>query len=164
MKPYIRFALLCVFMSASAPALAVVTCTVSNAALNFGTYNDSSASATQVSTTFTVSCCRNGTGGNTAVTVSANVGLNSATANPRAMKNGANADLMSYSLSTASFGGAVWGDGVNGGSVFTQNLTVSTRCVNGNDTLTPTIFGQIPALQSVSAGSYTDSVTMTVNP
>lgn len=151
-------------MAASGPALAAVTCTVSNATLNFGAYNDSSASPTNVSTTFTVSCCRTGTGGNTLVTVSANAGLNSATASPRAMKNTANADLMNYSLSTASFGGAAWGNGSNGGSAFAQNLNVSTRCAVGNDTITPTIYGQITQLQSVSAGSYADSVTMTVSP
>jgi len=156
-------------MAGSGPALAAVTCTVNSVSLPFGTYNDASASPTNVSTTFTISCCRTGAGGNTVVTVSANNGLNSGTANPRAMKNPANTDLMNYSLSTVSFGGAVWGNGSNGGSVFSTTINVNRTCASGNrNTASPTVFGQIPALQAVSATlplqPYTDTVTMTVSP
>ena len=84
----------------------------------------------------------------------------------RQMKNTANADLMSYQLYISSFGGTVWGNGVNGGSAFTQNVSVSNTCAAGGQSIvvSSAIFGSIFAQQAVSAGNYSDTLTISITP
>lgn len=94
------------------------------------------------------------------------VSANSGQINTRQMKNLANSDLMSYQLYITSFGGTVWGDGVIGGSKFTQGVSIATRCAVGQQVvvLTSAVFGRIFAQQPVSAGSYGDTLTITITP
>ncbi len=68
------------------------------------------------------------------------------------MTNGTN--TLQYNLYTTSGHTNVWGDG-----------TGSTRTVGGNGTSssTQTIYGNIPAGQDVSAGTYSDSITLTIS-
>jgi spore coat protein U-like protein len=83
------------------------------------------------------------------------------------MKNSTNADLMTYQLYRDSFGGTVWGDGAIGGSVSSIPINVSTSCPTQTTITAPTgltVFGRIFPLQSVSAGTYGDTVTITVTP
>jgi spore coat protein U-like protein len=122
-------------------------------ALNFGTYDDSSLTTRDVSTTFSVSCCRTGGPNPTVGTLAIAMGAsaNSSQINTRQMKNSLNGDLLSYQLYFTSFGGTVWGDGVSGGSVFTQTVSVSRSC-NAQNTIPvgSAIFGRIFVLQPVS--------------
>jgi spore coat protein U-like protein len=73
---------------------------------------------------------------------------------------------MSYQLYFTSFGGTVWGDGVVGGSKFAQNVSVSRTCAAGGQAIVAgsAIFGRIFAQQAVSAGNYSDTVTITITP
>jgi spore coat protein U-like protein len=148
-------------------AHAAISCTIpTGVSLNFGTYDDSSSAPLNVATSFSVSCCQTG-GGSGMLTVALGTSLNSGQVNTRQMKNMANSDVMSYQLYSGSFGGTVWGDGVSGGSAFTQTVSVTPTCASGtrqNIVLGSSIFGQVSALQSVSAGNYTDQVTITVTP
>jgi spore coat protein U-like protein len=68
------------------------------------------------------------------------------------MKSGAN--LLNYNLYTSAARNVVWGDGTGGSN--TMSATA-----NGSTTLN--IFGQIPASQDAAVGTYTDSITATVN-
>ena len=151
-------------------AHAALTCSVAGASLSFGNYNDSSAANTDVSAPLSVRCCRNPPGNNATLVIAMGISTNSTVGNKistRQMKNSANTDRMSYQLYTDSFGGTVWGDGVIGGSVSSIPITVTTNCPTQTTITAPTgltVFGRIFPLQPVSAGTYGDTVTITVTP
>jgi spore coat protein U-like protein len=147
---------------------AALTCAVSGTSLNFGTYNDASASTSDVSVPLSISCCRNPPGNTATLTIALGTSTNSTAGNKittRQMKNGVNTDRMTYQLYSGSFGGTVWGDGAIGGTLFSQAINVTTNCPTRTTVpLSSAVFGRIFAQQAVSAGSYADTVTITVNP
>jgi spore coat protein U-like protein len=64
-------------------------------------------------------------------------------------------DRLAYNLFTTPSFSRVWGDG-SGGSETQSNLITRTTPWNA------TIYGRIPARQNVSAGSYGDVITVTI--
>src|SRR5208337_1640854 len=100
------------------------------------------------------------------VTVTIGVSTHSGQVNTRQMKNSANADLMSYQLYITSFGGTVWGDVTHGGSAYVQGVSVTKTCAAGGQAIVvgSAIFGSIFAQQAVSAGSYSDTLTISITP
>lgn len=168
MKPSIRWSLLAALFGSWGAAHAALSCSVpTGVALNFGVYNDASAATKDVSAAFSVRCCRtsppNPTNGT--MTITLGVSANSGQINTRQMKNGANTDLMSYQLYITSFGGTVWGDGVVGGTAYTQAVSISSTCGSPQVVAVgSSIFGRIFAQQAVSAGHYTDTVTISITP
>jgi spore coat protein U-like protein len=167
-RAFINIAVFSVLAGVSGVGYADLTCSVSGVSLNFGTYDDSSAVDTDVSAAFSVSCCRNPPGSNATLTVTIGPSANSTAGNKiltRQMKNSANADLMTYQLYSGSFGATVWGDGVTGGSAWTQAINVNNNCPNLSAIpVGSAIFGRIFPQQAVSAGSYGDTVTITITP
>ena len=153
----------------SNPSVAALQCSIaSGVSLNFGIYDDSSPTNRDVSTTFSMRCC-NTTGSKPAVanvSIAIGASTHSSQITTRQMKNSVNGDLMNYQLYFASFGGTVWGDGLSGGSEFTRLVGTTTKCNSGQDLIPAgsAIFGRIFAQQPVSAGSYSDSLTITVTP
>jgi spore coat protein U-like protein len=76
---------------------------------------------------------------------------------PRAMSSGA--ATLDYNLYTSAAYSLVWGDGVGGSATVTlSGGTVSA----GQRTFTRTIYGRIPPGQQVPAGTYTDTIMVTV--
>ena len=110
--------------------------------LAFGAIDLSSSSAKTASTTTTYRCT---TG--TAATVTRTDGANSVSAGTPRVKNSASADYMPYTLTLS--GGTQTGTGHGAG----QDKTL-------------TIDGSIAVadFQNAPAGSYTDTVTLTINP
>lgn len=124
------------------------TCTISAGALGFGTYTGAVANSTS---TITVQCTN---------TTPYNVALNAgstggATVTTRQMLNGAAS--LNYSLFSDAGRTKNWGQTVNG-----ANADVVTGTGNGASQ-TLTVYGQIPAGQYPTPGSYTDTVTATIN-
>jgi spore coat protein U-like protein len=72
---------------------------------------------------------------------------------------------MNYQLYWGSYGGTLWGDGTTG-STFTQNVTANTKCTSGTQVFTvgSLIYGVIPMQQPVSAGTYGDTLTISITP
>jgi spore coat protein U-like protein len=168
-KALVASALFGVAFTFSSRSEAALQCSLaSGVGLNFGNYDDSSSASNDVSTTFSVSCCYTTGSKPTVGTISIAIGAstNSGQINTRQMKNSLNADLMNYQLYFTSFGGTIWGDGVSGGSVFTASVASRTKCNRGVDSIPvgSAIFGRIFAQQAVSAGSYSDRLTITVTP
>jgi spore coat protein U-like protein len=125
------------------------SCSVSASALAFGTYIASSATANDATSNVVVTCT-NGLN----YTVALDGGTNMAAVNGRAMTDGASHNLP-YALYTATNRMTLWGDGT---------LSTSTVPGIGNGAAqTLTVFGRIPMAQFVNAGSYTDSVNVTVS-
>lgn len=130
------------------------SCSVATTAVTFGNYNPISATATTAN-------------GNVAVTCSALVIFtasyvismakgNSTTYTPRFMNlSGVH---LNYNLYTTAGFASIWGDGTGG----TITVSDSYTAVGLSETRNYTPFGQIPALQVVGAGTYTDTVLVTV--
>jgi len=149
------------FLFALAPCIAnaATTCAFSSTpGMSFGAYDDSSAATTDAATSIVVICSRNGGPTPTAVVLQVGPSANSGLIATRTMRSGANS--MNYNLYRDSGRSQVWGQtsGVDTGSI---SLTVPN---NGSANGTLVIYGRIPALQNVPAGTYSDSVQITVTP
>jgi spore coat protein U-like protein len=121
------------------------TCTILANPLSFGNYSGAVLDAT---TTLSVTC--------TDLTPY-NVGLSAGTATGSTVTNrmmtGPNGALLHYSLYSNSAYSTNWGNS-------TGSWVSSTGTGNAQ---TLTVYGQIPANQKTSSGTYTDTITATVN-
>jgi spore coat protein U-like protein len=124
-------------------------CTVSTTSVSFGSYDVFASTPTDSTGTVSFTCT-----GNVDVTVRLSKG-GSSTFNPRTM-NGGN-DTLNYNLYKDAARTTVWGDGTGSTSTYTQ------LGVPNNTAQNLTIYGRIPAAQDVRAGTYTDSVTVTID-
>jgi len=130
-------------------ATVLSACVVTSNSLAFGNYNPTSASPTDATSTFDVLC----TAG-TSYSVGLNAGTKAgATVTTRQMSSGGN--VLSYSLYSDSSRTTNWGNtpGTDTPSPTTAGVLPSTF----------TVYGRIPAQQNVQAGSYADTVTITVS-
>ena len=153
-------ALAFLLLLAPSVALAAITCTFSSTpGMSFGPYNDSSAVATDSSTSVIVRCTRALGTNNANVVLQIGPSATSGTIATREMASGAN--RMSYNLYRDGGRSQVWGQtsGVDTGQLNTGNIPNF-----GSVDVAFTIFGRIPALQNVSSGAYSDSVQLTVSP
>lgn len=125
-------------------------CNVSTTAVAFGNVNVISASNVDATGGVSVTCT-SGTAWAASADAGAGTGASLAT---RKMANGAN--LLNYVLYTDSARTSVWGDGVGG--------TTSTFSGTGSGSAqASTIYARVPSGQtSLPAGSYADTVTVTV--
>ncbi len=122
--------------------------------LDFGTYNPLSGSNATATATITITCTSTTT--ITSVTLSAG---GSGSINSRQMsKTGDATKKLNYQLYKDSGRTTVWGDGTNGA---TNNVTGNAGTGSAQ---TLTVYGTIAASQtSVVPGSYTDTITVTIN-
>ena len=141
-------------MPASAAALGL-DCSVSATGVAFGAYNPTNSSPTDATGNVHVHC--------TVILVSVlsqiNISLDeggSGSFAPRKMSSGAN--LLSYNLYKEATHTTVWGDGTGGTGIWTDNALIAVFGTN----IDHTIYGSIPAGQYVAAGSYADTITVTV--
>jgi spore coat protein U-like protein len=129
-------------------------CLVSANALNFGTYAPT-AGDVDMNSTLSVRCTRN-----TPFTVALNAGSTTGgTFAQRLMAAGA--ETLQYNLYTSAARSTVWGDGTN--STATMPGTGAGLAVANAQTLT--VYGRLVdsvANQTVPAGSYADTITVTV--
>lgn len=131
---------------------ALALCNVSATGLSFGSYDDFSPVPLDTTGTVTVGCDE---APPPDVTISIGPSGNGSF-NPRAMRHAFLTDLLLYNIFPDASRGAVWGDGTAGTStVFLKNVTKNTP-------RTTTIYGRIPAGQSVSLGPYSDTLTVTI--
>jgi len=134
----------------AARAGAAGMCTISATAVTFGNYNVFNAAAVDSTGTVTYRC--SGGASNIAITLSKGT---SATYSPRRMSR--SGELLNYNLYTDAARSTVWGDGTAGTVVYSFAIPPNNSNVN------VTVFGRIPAGQDVSAGSYSDTITATIN-
>ncbi len=129
-----------IFLGVAAPAAA--SCTATAQAVSFGAYSTLSSAALDGVGNVNVNCSPE-----FVFTVKLSAGNN--TIDNRLMLNGT--EQLGYNLYTDSARLFVWGDGVNGNSVTGTGTTVDLP-----------VYGRVPALQNVRAGTYTDTVVVTV--
>lgn len=131
-------------------------CLVTATALNFGTYVPTGGTL-RASSTINVNCTKG-----TPFTVALNAGTTSGTTlAQRLLQNTTtgDTDTLQYNLYTSGSYGLIWGDGSG------TSQTVAGTGLGVLTSVPETVYGQlpdIPANQNVSAGTYTDTITVTV--
>jgi spore coat protein U-like protein len=146
------------FLMPSVPN-ANAACTVSTTPVNFGSYDVLSSASLDSTGSVTVDCSVGVSPPNPPVDVLITIGqsANSGSFNPRKMKNATGRDLLNYNLYSDTTMVSIWGDGTGGTS------TVILSKVNKNaPPVVTTVFGRIPGGQDVSAGPYSDVLTVTI--
>ena len=126
------------------------SCTISATSVNFGSYNVFDGPALDSTGTITYRC--NGAANN--ISISLSKGLSS-TYSPRLMSKGVEA--LSYNLYTNAGHTNIWGDGTSGTTVYVRANPPNNSDVN------LTIYGRVPSGQDVSAGTFIDTVSATIN-
>lgn len=151
MKTLIKLTLLLILISAAGESFAA--CNISTSGISFGSYNVFNPAPVNTIGTITISC--------TLLTILTTTEIgpstNSGGFNPRQMKHSSQSDRLNYNLFTNSSRTTIWGNGTGGTATITCTVLLSLPC-------TLTVYAQIPALQNVSVGSYSDTVTITVLP
>lgn len=137
---------------ALAPRADALTCKFTSViGVNFGPYDVLGASAVKSTGTITYSCTNVGT--NRTMQINLSTGTSGTFAN-RTLRSGAN--ILNYNLYSTAANTQVWGDGT--GSTYQYSLNP----VDTNDH-TLIVYGTILPGQDVGVGSYTDTITVTMN-
>jgi len=126
----------------------------SGGGLSFGDYDVSDLHSLDSMMSFTVTCDEM-----SPASVSIEIGPSTTSGNilSREMHHSFRADRMSYNLFTNASMSSIWGNGTSGSLLILNN-------VNNNTPQQILIYGRIPARQNLSAGTYSDYITMTVLP
>ena len=131
------------------------SCNVSATAVNFGVYNPLSGLPTDAAGTVTVSCQVLIVGLFVSWTIGLSSGASGSYAN-RQLHSGAN--VLNYNIYTTAAHSVVWGDGTGGSGVVSDNPFLLV----GSDSVNYTAYGRLFASQDRAAGSYSDTVIVTV--
>ena len=141
----------------SAYAAVTFTCTVNATGIAFGTYNPLSPTGDSSVGSWTVTCNAIGSGSATvAGTLTLSTGL-SGTYTARTMKSGTHA--LQYNIYLTPSHTQVIGDGSAGTFALSDSGTVTAGQVYQ---ITGSMYGFMPPSQDVPAGSYSDSIVVTV--
>ena len=137
--------------SMAVSATVLTSCSVTPGPLAFGNYDPTSATPNDVTASIVVLC----TAG-TAYTLGLDAGAGSgATTTARKMTIAAGVSTLNYTIYNDSGRTTNWGNTSGTGA-----LTGTTSLVGLSNTFTA--YGRIPISQSVPAGAYTDTVTVTL--
>lgn len=126
------------------------SCTISVTSVAFGNYNVFTTTPDDSTGTITFRC--NSSAANIWISLSDG---SSSTFNPRTLRKGS--EVLNYNLYRNAARTTIWGDGTGGTSVYTNSNPPN------NSNVSLTVYGRIPALQDVSAGNYTDTVSAVIN-
>lgn len=130
-------------------AVYAANCTVSATAVTFGNYDPLAAAPLNGNGDITVTCNGRGT-----FTVALSTGQSGSYA-PRYMTGGSGGgDRLGYNLYTDAAHTIVFGDGTEGTETESKNFK--------NNTSHLTVHGQIPAMENIAAGNYSDTILVTV--
>lgn len=129
-----------ILCAASADA---ATCTVDTSGISFGSYNPLQSSDTESTGTVQLNC-------DSMVAASVALTAGRGTYDARMMSNGISG--LQYNIYADPARTTVWGDGTQG----SQPVSISAQSAN------IPVYGTVPAQQNVTAGLYTDNITVTV--
>jgi spore coat protein U-like protein len=120
--------------------------------VNFGPYNVFTNSPTDSTGTIILTCTD--VGPTDAITIDLSTGSATSYA-PRQMRQGS--DALNYNLFRDPSRLEIWGDGTGGSSRYGPMVPPNNTQVN------LTIYGCIPVRQNVRVGTYSDTITVTIN-
>ncbi len=148
-------------VSACSVQAAIVCRIVSGTTLAFGAYDVLSLQPKDTQGTVGITCDRSGGPQNVTVLMRLGIGTHGTSVSARRMRDSSGSgDFLSYGLYRDSGRNNVWGSSDNIDTM-SQALSVPN---NQSRSVSFVIYGRIPAQQDVSAGSYGDSVQITVTP
>lgn len=130
-------------------AAGAAVCTVTTVPVAFGAYNPASGTATDGVGTINISCDKAPAVKPIAISTGG-----SGTYTSRAMKNGTWS--LNYNLYTSAARTQIWGNGTGG------SVTVNYGGGGTGPSYAITVYGRIPPSQNVGAGSYSDSLVVTI--
>jgi spore coat protein U-like protein len=145
----------CLFMAESGHA--AVTCAASATGVAFGNYTPLQTTASTSTGTVVVNCFATGAAGTVTLLFDLSTGM-SGSYSPRNMFSGTHP--LSYNLYLNAAHTQIWGDGTGGTSTISTTLTVTPR---RPAQARQTVYGMIPNGQDVAAGSYSDTIVVTVS-
>lgn len=154
-----RILVVLVLLAAPGASHAQVTCQVSGSAMSFGSYNVLSLVALDSVGSVTITCTRVAGQASERISISLGPSQNSGATNIRRMRRQGGGDLLDYNLFSDPGRSAVWG---TGNEAVVQQVVIPAS--QGTVQRVLEIYGRIPPAQNVSVGSYTDTLTLTVNP
>ncbi|MDD5633165.1 MAG: spore coat U domain-containing protein [Methylococcales bacterium] len=136
------------------------SCSVSSSGVSFGVYNVFNSADNDSAGTVHVECTGLLSIGVT-YEIELNVGIGSGSSfSSRVMTSTTNSGHhLNYNLYTNSSRTSVWGDGSAGTATVSGGFLVGI----GSQSRDHDIFGRIPARQNAYVGSYSDTITMTIN-
>jgi spore coat protein U-like protein len=132
-----------------------MSCLVAATGVNFGVYNPLSGAPNAATGTVTVTCDVL-VGVLASWTVALNTG-NSGSFSPRRLGSGAS--QLTYNLYTSAAYSSIWGDG----SGTTTLVSDQRSLIVGSNISSYTVYGRIPAGQDAAAGTYLDTIVVTVD-
>lgn len=145
----------------SGAAIAQTLCRFSSAgAISFGAYDSMASVARTSQTNILVRCDRDGGPANVGVVVGLGPGSNGASTSARRLVAPGSPTPLLYGLYQDSGRSINWGN-VPGIDAASRTITIQNKSFA---TLTLTVYGSIPAQQDVYAGSYSDSIQVTLTP
>lgn len=129
------------------------SCSVATTAVAFGIYN--SASNSDVAGNVAVTCSAVAVGFNVAYVIKLSAG-GAASFSPRTLANGGY--TLQYNLYTNAARTHIWGDGTSSTNTVSDAYTALVLLQLKNYA----VYGRLPASQNGAAGTYNDSITVTV--
>ncbi len=129
---------------------AMAACTISTTPVNFGNYNAFNPAPVDSTGSVTYACQSS----DKDITISLDRG-GASTFNPRRMLKGSEA--LSYNLFLDAARTVIWGDGTGGTQIYFDSNRPPRPSV------TVTIHSRIPPGQDVTVGTYTNTITATIN-
>ncbi len=144
--------LLCLMAGRASAACLLCSCSMTSTGVAFGPYLP--GTATPSSGQIGVSCLIASGSGSVAYSLSASSG--SGTFSQRTLVSAGS--TLGYNLYASPSYASVWGDGTGGTSTISDGYPLSALTTRNY-----TVYGRIPAGQNVPAGTYADTVTITIS-
>jgi len=138
-----------------------VTCSISATGVSFGAYDAAMTAPTDSTGAVDVTCTYlpPGKGASVNFAIQLSQGLAGSYA-PRTL--GSAAGSLSYNLYLDPARSLIWGNGLGSTGVAAGKVTVGPGVGNGTRSQSFPIYGRVPPLQVVGAGTYADSITVTI--
>ncbi len=157
---FVRVSLLLIAATVAAPAVAQYACNVAGGgSINFLVYNPSSGSPALASTGVTLTCTHV-SGGVQRIDWTMELS-NGGSGNCNARTLAGPGSTLGYNIYQTTIANGIWGNAACG-TYPAGRLTVGPGAGNGTRSVTNTLYGQIPTGQFVSAGTYNDSLLLTI--
>ena len=141
-----------IFLTLLNTGTASAACSVSATPVSFGSYDTFSPSPTDTTGSVIVTCDEQQP---PRVIAAISQSASSGTFSPRWMHLATGSDVLEYNIYTNKQYTKIWGD--SSGNTYTESSAVKE-----NKPWVSTLYARIPAGQDVSAGSYNDTLTVTI--
>jgi spore coat protein U-like protein len=140
-------------------ASGAIVCRGGGASMSLGAYVGDSASPLDSVGSFRLQCSRDGGAAALSMTMGIGPSASSGSISQRQMQQSGGTDMLSYNLYRDATRLSVWGQ-----TAGVDTMTITQNLPNkATTTVTFTLYGRINALQNVAAGSYGDTLTVTID-